>query len=95
MSDYTPSMDVVRRAASDYHAPITPEEFDRALAAHDAEVRASVLAEQGEPPAATVRAALRAYYKNAWGGGWTEQHEEQMRAALRAAAETTKSEETR
>ncbi|MBS0231711.1 MAG: hypothetical protein JSS52_11220 [Proteobacteria bacterium] len=47
MSDYTPTTALVRHNWGAYGAP--REEFDRWLAAHDAEVRASVLADQGEP----------------------------------------------
>lgn len=48
VGEYTPTTEDVRRAASDYRAPITPEEFDRWLAAHDAEVRAGVVSEEPE-----------------------------------------------
>lgn len=40
MTEYTPTTKEVRLSASGYRAPITPEDFDRWLAAHDAEVRA-------------------------------------------------------
>ncbi|WP_424937542.1 MULTISPECIES: hypothetical protein [Bacteria] len=42
MSDYTPTTEDVRRSALEYWPPITGEEFDRWLAAHDAEVRAAL-----------------------------------------------------
>lgn len=48
MIEYTPTTNTVRRAASDFQAPITPEEFDRWLAAHDAEVRSGVVDEEPE-----------------------------------------------
>lgn len=52
MSDYTPTTEDVRYRYIDYRekeGDYTPGEFAWWLAAHDAEVRASVLAEQGEP----------------------------------------------
>lgn len=55
MNDYTPTTIEVRKAYCDAAAEVgpaahdatEPAEFDRWLAAHDAEVRAAVLAEQG------------------------------------------------
>ncbi|WP_295035567.1 hypothetical protein [uncultured Microbacterium sp.] len=53
MTDYTPTTEQVRSHyvfnQSDQWDPERGEAFDRWLAAHDAEVRASVLAEQGTP----------------------------------------------
>lgn len=49
MSDYTPNDDQVRSAVMHSGGWLDEDAFDRWLAAHDAEVRASVLAEQGEP----------------------------------------------
>lgn len=39
-----------------------------------------------------VRAALRVWYRGAWGGGWTPEHESRMRAALEAALSTERGE---
>ncbi|MEI3845339.1 MULTISPECIES: hypothetical protein [unclassified Microbacterium] len=47
MSDYTPTMDEIKHAALTYTAIASEADWDRALAAHDAEVRAAALAEQG------------------------------------------------
>ena len=60
VSDYTPTTDEVRGDYANFQLPASGgdfrveyaeglAEFDRWLAAHDAEVRASALAEQGEP----------------------------------------------
>jgi hypothetical protein len=48
MTEYTPTTEEVRQAIT-YGEPAWGPMFDRWLAAHDAEVRASVLTEQGEP----------------------------------------------
>lgn len=47
MSEYTPTTAEIRRALLSVASPTT-EEFDRWLAAHDAEVRASVVTEEPE-----------------------------------------------
>lgn len=59
MSERTPKLNTIRHAWVKAHPfPLTTDveeryaEFDRALAARDAEVRAAALAEQGEPTAA-------------------------------------------
>lgn len=39
-----------------------------------------------------VRAALRVWYRGAWGGGWTPEHESRMRGALEAALSTERGE---
>lgn len=41
----------------------------------------------GEPSDASVRAALREWFRGIIAGGWTAEHEARMRAALRAAQE--------
>ncbi|WP_152525851.1 hypothetical protein [Microbacterium maritypicum] len=64
---YTPTTNTVRRAASDFQPPITPEEFDRWLAAHDAEVRASVVPEIGMPCANTKPHPAHAWQMSATG----------------------------
>ncbi|WP_424936689.1 MULTISPECIES: hypothetical protein [Bacteria] len=59
MSDYTPTTEDVRRSAVDYWPPITAEEFDRWLVAHDAEVRAETVEYVARIAADTLRMCQR------------------------------------
>ena len=96
MSDYTPTTDEVRDAYVDtgwaadgsLSDPRDPDEFDRWLAAHDAEVRAQALREAADEldlPGSTATG----YYASEQDSGYRDA-ERDAKQWLRARAEQTK-----